>query len=67
MQKDAILVTGAYGREANLVDWESGLDFKVVYGPYFSIRDIALIAENHSAIEFYNWELKQVLFTVQLA
>lgn len=31
---------GAYGREARRSDWAAGKDFKIVGGPYFSIRDI---------------------------
>lgn len=31
---------GAYGRQPKLRDWFKGLDFKIITGPYFSIRDI---------------------------
>lgn len=31
---------GAYGKEANEADWKAGKDFKILHGPYFSIRDV---------------------------
>ena len=39
-----IFVKAAYGRtypneEEAKQDWEAGLDFKIVYGPYCSVRD----------------------------
>ena len=30
---------GAYGREVSLSDYQAGKDFRLCYGPYFSIRD----------------------------
>lgn len=45
---------GAYGRKANLKDWQSGKDFRSVQG-YFSIRDIVLLkSEGYSQIVFLN-------------
>jgi hypothetical protein len=35
--------TGAYGREAKPADWETGKDFKVIRGSYFSNRDTATL------------------------
>lgn len=34
-----LYLTGAYGREATESDWNAGLDFQIVSGPYCSIRD----------------------------
>lgn len=36
----AIMLVGAYGRDANLADWGAGKDFQVLNGPYCSIRDL---------------------------
>jgi hypothetical protein len=33
-------IVGAYGREATVKDWSEGKDFKIVGGPYCSIRDL---------------------------
>ena len=38
-----VCLTGAYGREAVESDWDNGKDFKIVSGPYCSIRDSAAI------------------------
>ena len=38
-----LVAIGAYGREANIADWQAGKDFKIMDGPYFSIRDLAEI------------------------
>lgn len=47
--------TGAYGREATEADWKAGKDFRVVSGPYFSIRDVAKIkADGFNQIVFFN-------------
>jgi hypothetical protein len=44
-----LCLTGAYGREANEYDWETGSDFQIVSGPYCSIRNCAAIkADNGS-------------------
>ncbi len=40
-----LVVTGAYGREPTLADWQAGKDFKIKGGPYFSIRDLAQIKD----------------------
>ena len=46
---------GAYGREAAEADWITGKDFKIVNGPYFSIRDIeAMKKEGIEQIIFLN-------------
>ena len=37
----AMVLMGAYGRQANLEDWRDGKDFKIANGgPYCSIRDL---------------------------
>ena len=47
--KDILYLTGAYGREAIESDWDNGKDFKIVSGPYCSIRNCAAIkADNGS-------------------
>ena len=44
---------GAYGRNAVESDWKDGKDFKILSGPYFSIRDIkALKADGYTHIQF---------------
>ena len=51
-----LILVGAYGRtydtiEAAKVDWESGKDFKILAGPYCSIRDIKKMKEmNHDIV-----------------
>ena len=53
--RSVITATGAYGREATEAAWEGGLDFKIIYGPYFSIRDTeALVADGIDCINFVN-------------
>lgn len=47
---DTVYVTGAYGRsyesvEAAKADWEAGKDFRIVSGPYISIRDVNLLID----------------------
>ena len=45
--KGMLYLTGAYGREATESDWDTGKDFKIVSGPYCSIRDCeAIKADN---------------------
>ena len=44
----ALYASGAYGRKYDtledvLIDWLEGLDFKVISGPYFSIRDAEVL------------------------
>lgn len=42
----ALLLTGAYGRTAALADWHTGKDFKIVGGPYCSVRDVKLMKQD---------------------
>lgn len=42
---DELTLVGAYGRTykskaAALADWKDGKDFRIVHGPYCSIRDV---------------------------
>ena len=42
---ETLTVTGAYGRDyksqkAVREDWKAGKDFKIIGGPYMSIRDV---------------------------
>ena len=49
-----LYLTGAYGREATESDWRIGKDFKIVSGPYCSIRDCeAMKADNGGGISIY--------------
>lgn len=50
--RQPLIVQGAYGREAKREDWEQGEDFKIVRGPYFSIRDKEQLAREYSEIVF---------------
>ena len=46
---------GAYGREADIVDWRDGRDFSMAgnTGPYFSIRDWKALQEvGYTEIQF---------------
>jgi hypothetical protein len=50
-----IILTGAYGRtysdkESVTKAWESGKDFKILHGPYCSIRDIDTLRRLHEVI-----------------
>ena len=48
-----LILKGAYGRhyatkEQALTDWKAGKDFKIVGGPYCSIRDVATLKARHN-------------------
>lgn len=44
---------GAYGRETSMQDWQDGKDFKIIGGPYCSIRDVpGMIEEGFGVLEF---------------
>lgn len=50
-----IVAHGAYGRDTTENDWTEGKDFKIVGGPYFSIRDIAALRSDAvTTINFVN-------------
>jgi len=56
-----LFATGAYGRQYDaledvLLDYLEGKDFRVVSGPYFSIRDAdALRAEGYKLLDVDGW------------
>lgn len=45
-------LTGAYGRETSLKDWVSGKDFKIIGGPYCTVRDLQDIWKEFQIVEF---------------
>ena len=59
----ALILVPAYGRKYKsesemLVDWEGGKDFKILRGPYTSIRDIkSLIADYQDIYINYSYSL----------
>lgn len=53
MQLDILDCCGAYGRKADYNDWLKGLDFKVIDGPYFSIRDCNALRDYCHELHFY--------------
>jgi hypothetical protein len=58
----------SYGSEAEcLLDWMAGKDFKMVNGPYCSIRDLEYLKADFETLEIY-WFNKnhQKYFTVQI-
>ena len=77
-----LIALGAYGREANLKDWEDGKDFRdhdanfreydtqtgyVKDGTYFSKRDVGYLKSlGFKSIEFYAGQPLSVKFIVQL-
>lgn len=55
---------GAYGRKTVMKDWTDGKDFKIVGGPYCSIRDLDKIkADGFDILEFIqNGQLVERIF-----
>ena len=50
-----IVAHGAYGRDTTEKDWAEGKDFKIVGGPYFSIRDVQTMKDQGiTLIDFVN-------------
>lgn len=58
-----LLVTGAYGRQASIADWEAGLDFQGhptpeqpwIGGRYISKRDVELLKRlGYGVLHFHN-------------
>jgi hypothetical protein len=50
-----MILSGAYGRnyetkKAAVRDWEAGRDFKIVDGPYCSVRDLDQLVEESSGV-----------------
>lgn len=61
------IAIGAFGRVANLTDWEVGKDFMIYNGPYFSIRDIAVLKQDgYTGILFCAFPSGELLFKVKL-
>jgi hypothetical protein len=55
MKANPLMIMPAYGRqyktaEEAKADWNAGKDFKVVCGPYLSIRNIDYLKDNHSSV-----------------
>ena len=50
--KGMVCLTGAYGREATESDWLQGKDFRIVSGPYCSIRDSEAIKADNGGVKF---------------
>jgi hypothetical protein len=44
----------AYGRTFSIDDWNRGEDFKIIDGPYFSIRDIERLSQDYVGLIFYD-------------
>ena len=52
---ERLICTPAYNRtystaEEAQASWQAGDDFKIISGPYFSIRDLQLIAQDYDEI-----------------
>lgn len=52
---NSTILTGAYGRkydtpEAAMKDWQDGKDFRIIDGPYCSIRDVAYFKSDMSIV-----------------
>lgn len=50
-----LLLQGSYGRyyeskKEAIRDWEAGLDFKIINGPYTSVRDLEYLTANYDKI-----------------
>ena len=64
-----ILIVGAYGRKYKSLDeakadWEAGKDFRIVRGPYRSIRDTELFKSMGYAVVLkagINFELSEIV------
>lgn len=67
MAKELILIP-AYGRayetkEQALADWKAGKDFKIVNGPYCSIRDVSHLIRLHEQV-FIRYGLLRVMLKI---
>lgn len=64
-----LVITGAYGRKYKTLedakaDWDSGKDFKIMHGPYCSIRDTELFKSMGHAVVIKageNFELGEIV------
>ena len=55
MNSKALMIMPAYGRqyktsEQAKADWNAGKDFKIVNGPYLSIRDVNYLKDTYSSV-----------------
>jgi hypothetical protein len=55
MKANSLTIMPAYGRQYKTsqeakADWNAGKDFKIVNGPYLSIRDIDYIKDNYTSV-----------------
>lgn len=55
MNSKPLMIMPAYGRqyttsEQAKVDWIAGKDFKIVNGPYLSVRDVGYLKNNYSSV-----------------
>ena len=49
---------GAYGRKAIKEDWDNGLDFKIIEGPYCSKDDMEVMKkEGYGRITFFEYTI----------
>ena len=53
--KKSLELHGAYGRDTNMTDWAEGKDFKILGGPYCSIRDLDfMMRDGYEELVFVN-------------
>jgi hypothetical protein len=55
MNSKPLMIMPAYGRqyktsEEAKADWNAGKDFKIVNGPYLSIRDVNYLKDTYSSV-----------------
>lgn len=55
MNSKPLMIMPAYGRqyttsEQAKADWNAGKDFKIVGGPYLSIRDVGYLKNTYSSV-----------------
>jgi hypothetical protein len=55
MKDNQLMIMPAYGRQYKTsqeakADWETGKDFKIVNGPYLSVRDIDYIKDKYTSV-----------------
>jgi len=55
MKDNQLMIMPAYGRQYKTsqeakADWEAGKDFKIVNGPYVSIRDINSLKDKYTSV-----------------
>jgi hypothetical protein len=55
MKDSQLMIMPAYGRQYKTsqeakADWEAGKDFKIVNGPYLSIRDINSLKDKYTSV-----------------